>query len=271
MCKISLDKYYSSPEVAEHVANKTKEIIGDKITEYIEPAAGAGIFLDYLDKPYLAFDIEPHDKRIVKEDYLKLDIEYKQGRCVIGNPPYGSKLNLAAAFYNKSIGIADYIAFILPISQYKNNIKLYRFNLIYSEDLGVKEYSGKKVHCCLNIYTRGKNGLNKRHNYKLKDVSITEVRLNNKFVTGYDIRIKAWGGDPNVKRSGNNLIGCEVDYPGQYAKEFCITVHNIKYKDRVLNLIRNANWREIYQMTATPNLLQWQIYKYIKEQIPDIE
>jgi len=25
-----------------------------------------------------------------------------------------------------------------------------------------------------------------------------------------------------------------------------------------------------YSMTSTPNLLQWQIYKYVKEKIPEI-
>jgi hypothetical protein len=36
-------------------------------------------------------------------------------------------------------------------------------------------------------------------------------------------------------------------------------------------LIRRANWKDIYGMTASPALYQWQVYKYIKEQIPEIE
>lgn len=90
MAKIENDKYYTSPELAEYIVNKTKEIIGEEnITEYIEPSAGAGVFLDYLDKPYIAYDIEPEDDRIIKQDYLNVNLKYKQGRCVIGNPPYG--------------------------------------------------------------------------------------------------------------------------------------------------------------------------------------
>ena len=29
--------------------------------------------------------------------------------------------------------------------------------------------------------------------------------------------------------------------------------------------------KEVYSMTATPNLLQWQVYKYLKEQIENIK
>lgn len=88
--KIPLDKYYTSPQLAKYIVDKTKEIIGeDNITEYIEPSAGAGVFLDYLDKPYLAYDIEPEDGRVTRQDYLELELDYKKGRCTIGNPPYG--------------------------------------------------------------------------------------------------------------------------------------------------------------------------------------
>ena len=75
-----LDKYYTPSELAEYIVNKTKEIIGEQnITEYVEPSAGAGAFLDYLDKPYLAYDIEPEDSRVMKQDYLELELEYKRG------------------------------------------------------------------------------------------------------------------------------------------------------------------------------------------------
>lgn len=277
MAKIELDKYYTSKELAEYCVNKTKEIIGEEnITEWLEPSAGCGSFLDYLGDNYLAYDIAPDDDRIIKQDYLTLDLEYKKGRCTIGNPPYGNKNNLTVAFYKKSIVVGDYIAFILPISQYNNKIKLYEFDLIHSENLGKKRYSDRVVHCCFNIYKRPNGKLNKKPSYKLKDIEIKEAIKNsnpkrNKIIRyddfNYDIRIKAWGGNTGTK----SQIGHEVEYEGQYPKEFCIKVHNDKYKDKVLELIRNAVWEEIYPMTGTPNLLQWQVYKYIKEQIPEIE
>ena len=236
------------------------------------------MFLDYLPYNTLAYDIEPEDlkNRIIKNNFLTLNLPYEKGRCIIGNPPYGTKNNLTVAFYKKSIQLGDYIAFILPISQYNNRIKLYEFDLLHSENLGTKLYSNIKVHCCLNIYKRNENGLNKRPIYKLKDVEIKEAIKNKnpkrdkriiKDDFNYDIRIMAWGGG---KKSEGKQLGCEVEYPEQYTKEFCIRINNITYKEQVLNLINNADWCNLYPMTATPNLLQWQVYKYIKEQIPQI-
>ena len=258
--------------MAEYCVKKTEEIIGkENITEYLEPSAGSGVFLNYLDKPYIAFDIEPEDDRVNKQDYLTLELPYKQGRCIIGNPPFGDKSNLVVSFYKKSIQLGDYIAFILPIGQLNNIIKLYEFDLIYSEDLGGQLYSNRDIHCCLNIYRRPiSNILNKKPNYKLKDVAIKEDVISkdtkrNKRVKkedfDYDIRICGWGG----------ATGKEVEYPNQYVKEFCIKINNIKLKDRITELILNTTWSDIYPMTASPNLLQWQVYKYIKEQIPEIQ
>ena len=243
--------------------NKTKEIIGsDNITEYIEPSAGAGVFLNYLDKPYLAYDIKPDNEKITKQDYLVLDLSYKKGRCIIGNPPYGNRNVLSVQFYKKSIQLGDYISFILPISQLNNNQQMYEFDLIYSEDLGIRQYSNKNVHCCFNIYSRPKNGLHKKkNNYKLKDVKIIEVRQGNKDVNDYDLRICNFGA----------ATGNEVKYPNQYAHEFCIKILNNTLKNKIINLIKKTDWKKIYGMTATPTLYQWQVYKYIKEQIPEIK
>ena len=86
---------------------------------------------------------------------------------VIGNPPFGSRSNLWVGFYKKAINLGDYISFILPISQFNNNQRMYEFDLIHSEDLGLKEYSGIPIKCCFNIYQRPVSGLNKtKTNYK---------------------------------------------------------------------------------------------------------
>ena len=273
IAKILNDKYYTPPELAEYCVKKTEEIIGkENITEYIEPSAGSGVFLDYLPKGTLAYDIEPEDykNRIVKADYLSLDLEYKKGRCIIGNPPFGVKNNLTVTFYKKSVQIADYISFILPISQYNNHIKLYEYDLLYTENLGAMQYSDRIVHCCLNIYKKPECGFNERPNYHLQDVEIKESIINqnpkrqkiiNKEDFNYDIRICGWGA----------ATGKQVEYPNQYVKEFCIKINNIKLQTKIIKLILNTKWSEKYPMTATPNLRQWQVYKYIKEQIPEIE
>lgn len=176
MSKIKNDKYYTPVELAKYCVDKTNEIIGkDNITEYIEPSAGAGVFLDFLDKPYLAYDIEPEDDRITKADWLTVNLPYKKGRCIIGNPPFGTSNTLIKSFYNKSILLCDYISFVLPISQLNNSQFLYQFDLIYSEDLCEQIYSNVNLHCCLNIYKRPYlSRLNSKLRYNLKDILIFE-------------------------------------------------------------------------------------------------
>lgn len=268
MAKIKNDKYYTPPDLAKYCVEKTKEIIGEEnITEYIEPSAGSGVFLNYLDKPYLAYDIEPEDDRIVKQDYLSLNLEYKKGRCIIGNPPYGEKNILAVQFFKHATKLGDYVVFILPISQYKNNYQMYEFDLIYSEDLGLQKYTDRELQCCFNIYKKPYNSLNKKPNYKLKDIEIKENRRAGQQV----LNIKDY--DVGICSFGSGIIGKQPQYKGQYAKEFYFKIHNEKLKNKVIELISTTDWeKEVCNgISGQTNLAQWQVYKYIKEQIPEIE
>ncbi len=269
--KIRLDKYYTSEEIAEHCFKKTLKIIGEEnITEFIESSAGNGVFLDMMEKytpniSYKAYDIEPDDDRIIQQDYLELDMEYKEGRVCGFNFPFGNRNVLLWKFYRKSITHSEYIASILPISQFNNDQQLYEFDLIYSEDLGKQLYSGKLIHCSFNIYKKPINGINiKKNNYKLKDVTIKENRqARNQYIPStykYDIGICVWGD-----------VGKELEYERQYNQEAYIKINNEDIKEECITLIRNANWREIYPMSTSPTLKQWQIYKYLKEQIPQLE
>ena len=266
--KIKNDKYYTSPELAEYVVNKTKEIIGEEnITEYIEPSAGAGVFLDYLDKekvPYFAYDIEPEDDRIIKRDWLTVDLEYKKGRCIIGNPPFGKGNYTSVKFYKKSIEICDYITFIQPISQLNNNMYMYEFDLVHSEDLGKKQYTDRNIHCCCNIYKRNKNGINKKPNYDLQDVILKGVARgksrNDKIPKDYSFSISGYGN-----------IGTICDYEYQYCQQIYFVIKNKKYEKQIRNIIENADWKSMYNMVSTPKIKHWMIYKYLKEQIPELK
>jgi len=261
MAKIRLDKYYTPTDLAEYCVNKTKEIIGkENITQWLEPSAGNGAFLPYLSDNYIAYDLEPEHKEVIKQDYLELNLPYKKGRCVIGNPPFGRSNNLIVSFYKKAIKQCDYIAFILPISQHENNIRLYEFDMVYSEKLKEVKYSGVNLKCCLNIYKRPLLKLNKKPNYKLKDVQIIEhhskrnpLPFDNK---KHDFRMCAWGAK----------MGEEVTEQ-KYALEYCIKIHNDNLKQTVLHTLKNADWKS---NISTPNLCKWQIYKYLKQMIPQL-
>ncbi len=167
---IELDKFYTPKQVAKDCIN-TFWRTGFDVTEIIEPSAGNGAFSLQIPN-CIAYDLEPEHESIIRQDFLKLDLPYKYGRIIIGNPPFGDRNNLARSFYKKATELCDAIAFILPISQLNNSDSLYEFDLIKSVDLGVLEYSGMKIHCCFNIYTRPKNGLNSKPNLKIDWIKV---------------------------------------------------------------------------------------------------
>lgn len=197
---------------------------------------------------------------------MTLELPYKNGRCVIGNPPFGIKNTLSVKFYKQAIKFGDYISFILPISQINNNQQMFEFDLIYSEDLGERTYTDRQLHCCLNIYKRNPNGLNKKPDYKLKDVIIKEHRR-----TGQQCDNQEF--DIGICSFGSGIIGKIPKHFGQYAKEFYFKINNEKLKDKIIALIKNTDWEHdvCNGISGQTNLAQWQVYKYIKEQIPEIE
>jgi hypothetical protein len=213
----------------------------------------------------LAYDIEPEDIRIKKQDFLKLNLEYKKGRCVIGNPPYGEKNILVKQFFNSSLSKCDYISFILPITQLNNIQSLYKFNLIYSEDLGERLYSDKLVHCCFNIYKRPDDGkLATKKDYSLKDITLIEYKRGKEIeFDKYDFSICTWG---------NGSCGKIPLYKGQYAQEHYFIIHNNNLREKILKLCYATDWKNKVapKNTSSKKIQSWRIYKYLKEQIPEI-
>src|SRR5699024_6806355 len=99
--KLENDKYYTPAEIAKKCIDETYEVIEkDKITEIIEPSAGNGSFSKQIES-CIAYDIEPEHEGIIKQDFLKLDLSYKRGRLIIGNPPFGSRNNMSLQFFKK--------------------------------------------------------------------------------------------------------------------------------------------------------------------------
>lgn len=265
--KLNLDQYYTSEEDMNYCVNKTLDILqehGYTISEFLEPSAGNGVFSDYLATSGLnviAIDIEPKSEDIIQADYLTYDIKYKKDRLIIGNPPFGSKLSLATKFYNKSVEIGDYISFILPISQLNNTNSMYKFNLLYSEDLGELTFSGnRKVHCCLNIYVRPKNGLNKRRTSKLKDLEIVRKDSKKYKDFDFDIRLCGWGAS-----AGRILSEGEI-----YSAEYKIKIHNDDLREKIIDVLTNADWSRELNSTTAPKIQQFHIINLLKREIPEI-
>jgi len=262
--KIKLDKYYTSKKLAKYCINKTYEIIGEtNISEVIEPSAGNGSFNLQVPSICWAYDIEPEHKSIIKQDYLELNIDYLWGRLVIGNPPYGRCMNLAQKFFKKSIEIGDYIAFILPISQLNNVNSLYEFNLIYSEDLGERIYTDRKLHCCFNIYKRPENKeLNKKPINKLKDIKITRQDSKNYDKALFDIRMCYWGDG-----TAGKILKENENYSGEYK----IKIMNKEKHQEIYNFITTFDWNKHFNNIAMKRIKQWQIIDVLLKNIKNIK
>ena len=162
---IHLEQFYTQGERAEALSETIKnQPWFSNITRVIEPAAGDGIWLDYM-HVHEAYDIMPMHRDIVQADFLKMvedkNIEYKEGTLCIGNPPFGRMGRLAHQFMHACGEISDYIAFILPAS-FGKKTQLRRvpknFHLIYQEDLLDEtfrmEREGRKVSTVFQIWER---------------------------------------------------------------------------------------------------------------------
>lgn len=266
--KLDLDKYYTSYEDMQYCVNKSLDILknnGYDISEFLEPSAGNGVFSNYIATfglDVIAIDIAPEGDNIIQADYLEHPLEYVQGRCVIGNPPYGNRLSLANKFFKKSIEICDYIVFILPISQLNNTQTFYQFDLLYSEDLGTLLFSGnRKVHCCLNIYVRPNNGLNKRQTNRLQDITI--VRQDSKRYNDfeYDIRMCYWG-----DATAGKILKEDEHYSGEYK----IKIHKEELKDEIIHVLSSVDWKDELKSTAMCRIKQYHIINILKKYIPNI-
>lgn len=233
------------------------------MSEVIEPSAGNGSFSEQIPSLCWAYDIEPEHPNIIKQDYLTLDVIYLWGRLIIGNPPFGRCLNMAQKFFQKSTEIADYIAFILPISQLNNSQSFYQFDLIYSEDLGKQLYTNRILHCCFNIYKRPESGeCNLRQSNKLKDIKI--IRQDSSCydqIDNYDLRMCYWGdGSAGKILNGND----------KYSGEYKIVVNNSNLKKKVVDVLSSIDWHKELNAIAMLRIKQYHIYEILKRYIPEI-
>ena len=158
MAKLLLDKYYTSQEVVDKCWEVLINTINlEDVSEIIESSAGNGAWLDKIKTtgiPFKAYDIAPEHEDVIEQDFLELSIDYKIGRLIGFNFPFGNRNVLSRKFYNKSVGIADYICSIQPISQLNNTNSMYYFDLIKSIDLGKTLFTDRELHCCFNIWQR---------------------------------------------------------------------------------------------------------------------
>ncbi len=166
---MGLDKFYTTPEVAESFSKKVDEICDfSSFDQIVEPSAGSGNFLSYLPDKTIALDLAPEGENIIQQDFFEYESEYHPlynpiRVLTIGNPPFGSGyMNpLAKGFFNKAATFSEVIAFIIPqkfMSSWKVQYQLDKsFGLYYSEEVPKFSFTsdGKPydVNCCAQIWS----------------------------------------------------------------------------------------------------------------------
>ena len=147
-------------------------------------------------------------------------------------------------------------------------MQMYEFNLIHSEDLGLQTYTDRELHCCFNIYVRPAGGiLGSKPNYKLKDVVLKQSRKRNGVVPG-NIDIKDY--DIAVCIRGNGSAGKVCNSLNDYNDIILVKCINEDLRDEVIESMKNI--RSFFKSSISSlNINTWQVYKYLKEQIPELK
>lgn len=138
----TIDKYYTNSITVIKCLTLFKDEI--KINDddiIIEPSAGNGSFINGINELngiHKFYDIEPENELIIKQDFLKLDLDNSKTYHIIGNPPFGRQASMAIKFIKKAATFAKSISFILPKSFKKDSMKNkipYDYHLIKEVDL----------------------------------------------------------------------------------------------------------------------------------------
>ena len=177
---------------------------------------------------------------------------------VIGNPPFGRANKLSVQFIKASLQHSDYIAFIQPISQLNQNRTMKNTELLYSEDLGVMNYSGRNVHCCFNIYHKTNasqddykiQGIYSRHIFRTGSQKHSEEILN----YPWDFRVCAWG-------------TIRLLDEGEYANnEIVFRVDDESKRQWLEDCLRKCDYKALLSCVSEPNLPIWRLNKWLCEQ-----
>lgn len=156
--KNRLSKYYAPEDLIEHFIDKVEERVPmDQIREIIEPAAGDGALIPFIEN--LAsryniktdyYDLNPDPGTEIKEmDFFDLtpDPYFDEHRLIITGPPYGEPgktSKLWIKFAQKASEIAGYVAFISPHTWLDVKNPVPNLEQIYQEDMGWVTFRGSK-------------------------------------------------------------------------------------------------------------------------------
>ncbi|WP_370550827.1 H-NS histone family protein [Edwardsiella tarda] len=150
----TLDKHYTPQQLAARLTTLVLSRYDPEQYQYIEPSAGCGNFRNHMPPNTLAYDIEPDDNQIIRQDFLTTTLP--KDSIILGNPPFGFAASMAVKFFNHAAEqLAHAICFIVPRSFTKHDAVLNpHYHLRYSENLTETQFGNVSVRCMFQIWER---------------------------------------------------------------------------------------------------------------------
>lgn len=254
------DEYYTSDAVARNLVHITiRDLMPQNDLFFVEPSAGTGAFIKYLPEPFVAFDINPKHKDIIKLDFLtNMSTEFiPEGWTIvsIGNPPFGFSCNKAIQFFNVCAEFSDYIAFIVPRTFKKMSVqnRLNRYFHLFKE-YPVSKYAflvddmPHDVPCVFQIWQRKDT---------IRPIKVGSLEKYLKLVSPEeaDFAMRRVGG-----KAGQVLEGFDHSPSSTYF--FKEKVQGVK------DCLKKADFSEIRNNTAgVRSISQLEIFEYLKENL----
>lgn len=280
--EVSLDQYYTLPEVAEYCWKSFQEHLkkdGATIDNYriVEPSAGTGAFYNLLpQKNRIGIDVEKFNDEYIQQDFLTWEPNHTDDRpCVaIGNPPFGYRGWLALEFLNKAAEFCDYVGFILPMSfqsdgkgSPKNRVNGMR--LIHSEDLSGDLFESPdrrkiKVNTLWQVWKKGEAP-------PLPDLSGADEYID---LFTVDFRKERLCGMKKINDCNTFLQRTYFNMPPTIVDDFSKVKYVCGYgiiikknRRRVLSILKKIDWNQ-YSNLATHNCRHISMY-HIKKALLD--
>lgn len=245
------DQYYTKESVAKECIQLIQSTIPSSETyQWIEPSAGAGVFLaalpSQIDK--LGIDIDPKAPGILKGDFLQWSPTSEKKRLFFGNPPFGKQSSTAKAFLKHAANYGDVLAFILPRSFVKPSMSRavpLEFHCLVTKELPKHAFevngTSYDVPCIFQIWQ-------KKDEARPKEAAIQEegfayVKADDHF----DFAMKRVGG-----LAGQCAVGKKEDFNANY--HYFIQLDD-KYKPFLKNIIQDINNHLFPSNTVGPRSL----------------
>lgn len=249
---MSLDQFYTNPELAERLFNSLKD---EKPDIWLEPSAGTGSFYNLMPEGNrLGYDLEPKCSGVVQQDFLTVTLPDSK-IIAVGNPPFGYRAQGAIEFFNACAKQCYKIAFIIPRSfrkAYIINQLNPCFHLVEEEvlDVGVFIGGAEKIRTAWQVW--------EHQSEKREKIVLPRSHPSFNIVSqgaGFD-RHKA---DIAIRRTGYKSVG-EVVFP-EDANPITQYIFIQILEEEAIEIFENLDLSCAFDTALAPTVTQGEIIK----------